>query len=34
VFRLAHNHGLFYGALSVALAMGVGWLGSIVFRKD
>lgn len=34
VFRLAHNHGLFYGALSVALAVGVGWLGSIVFRKD
>ncbi|MET3792141.1 TIGR02186 family protein [Aquamicrobium terrae] len=34
VFRLAHNHGLFYGALSVAFAMAVGWLGSIVFRRD
>lgn len=34
VFRLAHNHGFFYGVLSVALAMGVGWLGSIVFRRD
>ncbi|MFC5385897.1 TIGR02186 family protein [Aquamicrobium segne] len=34
VFRLAHNHGFFYGVLSVALAMGVGWLGSVVFRRD
>jgi len=34
VFRLAHNHGFFYGVLSVAFAMAVGWLGSIVFRRD
>jgi uncharacterized protein (TIGR02186 family) len=34
VFRLAHNHGFFYGLLSVGFAMAVGWLGSIVFRRD
>lgn len=34
VFRLAHNHGLFYGFLSVSLAMLTGWMGRIVFRKD
>lgn len=34
VFRLAHNHGPFYGFLSVSLAMLTGWLGRVVFRKD
>ncbi len=34
VFRLAHNHGFFYGFLSVSLAMFTGWMGRIVFRKD
>lgn len=34
VFRLAHNHGLFYGFLSVSLAMFTGWMGRIIFRKD
>ena len=34
VYRLAQHHGLFYGFLSVSLAMATGWLGRIVFRKD
>lgn len=34
IFRLAHNHGFFYGFLSVSLAMLTGWMGRIVFRKD
>jgi uncharacterized protein (TIGR02186 family) len=34
IFRLAHNHGFFYGFLSVSLAMVTGWLGRVAFRKD
>jgi uncharacterized protein (TIGR02186 family) len=34
VFRLAQHHGLFYGFLSVSLAMVTGWLGRIIFRRD
>jgi len=34
VFRLAHNHGPFYGFLSVSLAILTGWLGRVVFRRD
>jgi uncharacterized protein (TIGR02186 family) len=34
VFRLAHNHGFFYGFLSVSLAMVTGWMGRVIFRKD
>ena len=34
VFRLAHNHGLFYGFLCVVLAMVTGWAGRVLFRKD
>lgn len=34
VFRLAHNHSIFYGVFAVFLAMLTGWLGRIVFRKD
>lgn len=34
VFRLAHNHGPFYGFLAISLAIVTGWLGRIIFRKD
>ncbi|WP_315918552.1 TIGR02186 family protein [Mesorhizobium sp. SP-1A] len=34
VYRLAHNHGLFFGFLAVGLAMFTGWAGRVVFRKD
>lgn len=34
LFRLAQNHGLFYGICSVALAIATGWVGRLVFRKD
>lgn len=34
VFRLARDHGPFYGFLSIMLAMVTGWMGRIVFRKD
>jgi uncharacterized protein (TIGR02186 family) len=34
VFRLAHNHSIFYGVFAVFLAMLTGWLGRIIFRKD
>ena len=34
VFRLAHNHSIFYGMFAVFLAIVTGWLGRIVFRRD
>lgn len=34
LFRLAQNHGLFYGICSVALAIATGWAGRLMFRKD
>ena len=34
VFRLAHNHSVFYGSFAIALAMVTGWLGRVIFRKD
>ena len=34
IYRAAHNHGFFYGFLSVMLAMVTGWMGRVVFRKD
>lgn len=34
VFRLAHNHSIFYGLFAVFLAILTGWLGRLVFRKD
>lgn len=34
VFRLAHNHSIFYGVFAIFLAMVTGWVGRIVFRKD
>lgn len=34
VYRLAHNHSIFYGSFAVFLAIVTGWLGRIIFRKD
>lgn len=34
IYRFAHDNGFIYGVLSVIVAMLVGWLGSIVFRRD
>lgn len=34
IYRLAHNHSIFYGLFAVFLAIITGWLGRIVFRKD
>jgi len=32
IYRLAHDHPLIYGVLSVALALGLGWAAAAVFR--
>ncbi len=34
IFRLAHNHSIFYGSFAVFLAILTGWIGRLVFRKD
>ncbi len=34
VYRVANGFGFFYGAGAVLLAMLVGWLGRLIFRKD
>ncbi|MHA6641387.1 TIGR02186 family protein [Mesorhizobium sp. A623] len=34
IFRLAHNHSVFYGLFAVFLAIVTGWLGRVLFRKD
>jgi uncharacterized protein (TIGR02186 family) len=34
IFRLAHNHSIFYGVFAIFLAIVTGWLGRILFRKD
>ncbi|TCT09859.1 uncharacterized protein (TIGR02186 family) [Tepidamorphus gemmatus] len=34
VFDLAHRQPLLYGLATVAMAFGVGWLGSVLFRRD
>lgn len=34
VYRLAHNHSIFYGSFAIALAIVTGWLGRVLFRKD
>lgn len=34
LFRLANNHGFFYGFCSVALAFVTGWAGRMIFRRD
>ncbi|MGE0502160.1 MAG: TIGR02186 family protein [Rhizobiaceae bacterium] len=34
VYNYSSDHGFFYGAFAVALAMLTGWLGRIIFRRD
>ncbi len=34
IFRAAHNYSFFYGIGAVLIAMLVGWLGRIIFRRD
>ncbi|HVW57342.1 MAG TPA: TIGR02186 family protein [Rhizobiaceae bacterium] len=34
VYETAHNHSFYYGAFCVLLAMGIGWGGRFVFRRD
>ena len=34
IFRLAHNHSVFYGLFAIFLAIVTGWLGRVLFRKD
>ncbi|MDP3899145.1 MAG: TIGR02186 family protein [Mesorhizobium sp.] len=34
VYRAAHDYSLLYGIFAVVLAMLVGWLGRIIFRRD
>ncbi len=34
VFRAAHEQSIFYGLFSVSLAMVIGWLGRIAFKRD
>ncbi|MBE7183363.1 MAG: TIGR02186 family protein [Methylobacterium mesophilicum] len=34
LFRLADNHGIFFGFCAVLLAVATGWLGRIIFRRD
>ena len=34
IFRASRLHGFFYGVAAVAVAMLVGWLGRLIFRRD
>jgi uncharacterized protein (TIGR02186 family) len=34
VFRAAHERSFFYGLFSVSLAMLIGWLGRVIFKRD
>jgi len=34
LFRFAQVHSLYYGLASVALALFIGWLGRVMFKKD
>lgn len=34
LYRLAENHGTFFGLCAVALAMATGWAGRMLFRRD
>lgn len=34
VYRAAHDYSFFYGLVAVALAMLIGWLGRVIFRRD
>jgi uncharacterized protein (TIGR02186 family) len=34
IFRAAHDRSFFYGLFSVTLAMLIGWLGRVIFKRD
>jgi uncharacterized protein (TIGR02186 family) len=34
IYRSAHEQSVFYGLFSITLAMVIGWLGRIIFRRD
>ncbi len=34
IFRAAHERSFFYGLFSVTLAMLIGWLGRVIFKRD
>jgi uncharacterized protein (TIGR02186 family) len=34
IFRSSRDHGFYFGIVAVVLAMLIGWLGRILFRKD
>ena len=34
IFRAAHERSFFYGLFSVTLAMVIGWLGRVIFKRD
>ncbi len=34
IYRAAHGYSFFYGAAAVLLAIFIGWLGRIIFRRD
>jgi uncharacterized protein (TIGR02186 family) len=34
IYRSAHEQSVFYGLFSISLAMVIGWLGRIIFRRD
>ena len=34
IFRAAHERSFFYGLFSVSLAMIIGWLGRVIFKRD
>jgi uncharacterized protein (TIGR02186 family) len=34
IYKSAHEQSIFYGLFSISLAMVIGWLGRIIFRRD
>ena len=34
IYRAAHDRSFFYGLFSVTLAMLIGWLGRVIFKRD
>lgn len=34
IYKAAHEQSVFYGLFSISLAMVIGWLGRIIFRRD
>ena len=34
IYRAAHDRSFFYGLFSVTLAMLIGWLGWVIFKRD